>query len=352
MIYRLAAFFLVLALSAPSHADQAAPTWQLQASGVKASLRGLCVVDANVVWASGTNGTVIRTEDTGKQWRDVSVTEASELDFRDVHAFDARNAIVISAGQPAKVYQTSDGGETWTHRYTHPNKRSFFDALSFWDKKHGIAMSDPVDDRVLLIETRDGGRTWVELPPSRRPLKERGEAGFAASGTNMCVLLDRVYIALGGGEAGQAEPQSRIVYSFDRAKSWHVAQVPIRRGPSRGIFSLAFADIRNGVAVGGDYKDPTEATHNVAITTDGGKTWTRPNGTPPRGFRSCVAVREMGKVVVWVAVGPTGSDYSLDGGQNWKSVSGIGFHAVRFSPDTSSGFAVGADSRVARWFGN
>lgn len=106
-------------------------------------------------------------------------------------------------------------------------------------------MSDPIDDRVLLIETMDAGKTWSELPVSRRPQRYSGEAGFAASGTNMTVISDRVYIALGGGHEGQRESTSRIVYSFDRARTWNTAVVPVSRGPSSGIFSIAFADITN-----------------------------------------------------------------------------------------------------------
>ena len=346
----LAIAFACLLVSPPAVVAEP-PTWETQKTGVDASLRGLCVVDAKVIWASGTEGTVLRTDDGGKDWLVVSVDGATELDFRDIHAFDAKNAIVLSAGQPARVYQTSDGGESWTQRFEHPNKKSFFDSLSFFDDKHGIAMSDPVDDHVLLIETKDGGATWSELPASRRPKKERGEAGFAASGTNMCVMADQAYIALGGGEEGQTEDSSRIVYSMDRAQTWNVAKVPIPRGPSSGIFSIAFADIGNGVAVGGDYKNPKKTAGNIAITKDGGKTWTRPTGKPPRGFRSGVGVREMGELVVWVAVGTTGSDYSVDGGQNWIPVANVELHAVQFSPDVSAGFASGPKGRIAKWIG-
>ena len=163
----------------------------MQTTGVKASLRGLCVVDNNVVWASGTGGTVIRTSDGGENWLNVSVAEAGELDFRDIQAFDAKRAVILSAGQPARVYKTVDGGESWKKVFEHPNEKSFFDALSFWDQKHGIAMSDPIDGHVLLIETLDGGATWKELPLANRPKILRGEGGFAASGTNMIVFGDR-----------------------------------------------------------------------------------------------------------------------------------------------------------------
>lgn len=326
--------------------------WQIQQSGTSASLRGLCVVNDTVVWTSGAEGTVIRTEDAGKNWLKVSVDGADKLDFRDIHAFDAQRAVVISAGQPARVYRTEDGGKSWTKRFEHPNEKSFFDAVSFWDDKHGIAMSDPIDDRVLLIETLDGGKTWKELTSERRPVAQRGEGGFAASGTNMRVIgRQTVLIALGSAEKDQQVKSSRIVFSGDRSKTWSATQVPMPRNPSSGIFSMAFADQKHGIVVGGDYLKQEVAEGNIALTGDGGKTWSKPPGTPPRGYRSGVAYAEQSGKQILVAVGPSGTDISSDGGQNWRAVSDQGFHAVQFAPDRKSGWASGAEGRIAYWIG-
>ena len=125
--------------------------------------------------------TLLAFESPRQHWQNVSVPDAEKLDFRDLHAFDSETAVLLTAGQPARVYRTDNGGSTWALQFEHPNKESFFDAISFFDNQHGIAMSDPVDDRVLLIETLDGGKIWKELAAQRRPLKERGEAGFASS---------------------------------------------------------------------------------------------------------------------------------------------------------------------------
>ncbi len=350
---------LLLALSVDGQefllAQDQGPTsspWQMQNSGTQASLRGLCVVNADVVWASGSGGTVIRTEDAGATWLPVSVDGADQLDFRDIHAVDARGALVLSAGQPARVYRTVDGGKSWTLCFEHPNEKSFFDAMSFWDDQHGIAMSDPIDDRVLLIETLDGGKTWNELPPQRRPTVRRGEAGFAASGTNMCVIgSDRVLIALGGAEKDQQEKSSRVVISKDRGKTWFSSDVPMPRTQTSGIFSMAFVNQDSGIVVGGDFKNPEVADGNIALTRDGGKTWTKPKGKGPRGYRSGVACAKLSGKDYLIAVGPGGTDISTDGGDTWTAASDEGFHAVQFSPDGRSGWASGADGRIARWNG-
>ena len=323
--------------------------WQMQSTGVDASLRGLCVVDANVVWSSGSGGTVIRSVDGGVNWENVSVAEAKELDFRDIHAFDQERAVILSAGQPARVYKTVDGGKNWKQVFEHPNEKSFFDALSFWDEKHGVAMSDPIDGQILLIETKDGGNSWSELTKTSRPKAKRGEGGFAASGTNMVVFGDSCLIALGSAEKDQQEKTSRVVYSADRGKSWQEAIVPMPRNQTSGMFSMAFTDSVRGIVVGGDYQKQKLVEGNIALTLDAGRTWQKPTGSPPRGYRSGVAYVKRGDPQKLVAVGPMGTDVSNDGGQNWTGACDTGFHAVAFTTDGSAGWASGSDGRIGKW---
>lgn len=325
--------------------------WRMLTSGVDASLRGLCVVDANVLWVSGTDNTVLRSVDGGESFENVSLSVDEALDFRDIHAFDADHAVILSAGQPARVYVTDNGGRDWSMSFEHPDERAFFDALSFWNRNDGIAMSDPIDGRVLLIKTSDGGKTWFELGDVRRPKSLIGEAGFAASGTNMRVLGNGVvHIALGGATEDKIATTSRVVSSYDGASVWTSSLVPVPRSASAGIFSMAFDSAGNGVAVGGDYKRPELQTGNIALTNDGGKTWLKPSGTSPLGFRSGVAVREHGDQRLWVTVGTNGTDLSRDDGNSWQPASETGFHAVQFVGQ--AGFASGSDGRIAKWVGD
>ncbi len=71
--------------------------WEIQDSGTSADLRGISV-DGGVAWASGSNGTVLRTEDGGYLWQACAVPPGAEhLDFRGIQAFDADTAIVMSS---------------------------------------------------------------------------------------------------------------------------------------------------------------------------------------------------------------------------------------------------------------
>jgi photosystem II stability/assembly factor-like uncharacterized protein len=232
----------------------------------------------------------------------------------------------------------------------------FLDAMAFWDDNHGMAFGDPIDGRLVILKTHDGSRTWSAAAREQRPQTLPGEAGFAASGTCLCLQGDRVFIGLGGDHADVLSdtaatarpPRARILMSPDRGRSWQVAETPLRAGAASGIFSIAFADERHGVAVGGTYDDPADKTGNICITADGGRSWVRP-ASPPRGYRSCVVVvrRE-----AWarrprlLAIGKTGSDYSTDLGQTWKPLDNEGFYAVDCSGDGETVVAVGAEGRI------
>jgi photosystem II stability/assembly factor-like uncharacterized protein len=317
------------------------PDFFPQTSGTTARLRGVSAVSAKVAWASGSNGTYLKTIDGGATWQAATVPGAESLDFRDVEAFDASTAYLLSIGEgeKSKIFKTTDGGRSWKLQFTNSNPKAFFDAMAFWDAKRGIAFSDPVDGRFLIIRTDDGGATWREarnIPPALPD-----EAAFAASGT--CITVqgrNNVWIGTGGGAA-------RVFRSIDGGETWQVSATPIPSGqPSSGIFSIAFKDAMNGVIVGGDYRKEGEAIDNVATTADGGRTWNLVKGSLPGGFRSGVSYTT-GMVV---AVGPKGSDYSLDGGANWNSFGSEGFHAISFAR-SGAGWAVGEGGRVGKFMG-
>ena len=299
-----------------------------------------------VAWASGSNGTYARTTDGGATWQAAVVPGAAQLDFRDVQAVDANTAFLLSIGpgEASKIYKTTDGGSHWTLQFTNHNPKAFFDAFAFWDALTGIAMSDPVDGRFILIKTTDGGATWKELRHENLPPAIEGDGAFAASGT--CIAVQgKKNVWFGSGGAATA----RVFRSTDGGDTWKVAATPITAGnASSGVFSIAFKDARNGVIVGGDYKKENETGDNVATTTDGGATWTRAKGPRPSGFRSAIAYVPGTRGPMLVAVGPSGSDYSVDNGASWVSLDATGVHAASFA-GVDAGWAVGEGGRVAKY---
>jgi hypothetical protein len=140
---------------------------------------------------------------------------------------------------------------------------------------------------------------------------------------------------------------ARVFHSKDRGLSWTVATTSMRNdGPSAGIFSLAFADARHGIAVGGDYSKDTEDRQNIALTSDGGRTWSAPPGGGPKGFRSAVAWLPGRKL--WIVTGTSGSDVSIDGGKTWRLFDSGAYHAMSFV-NSGDGWAVGSQGRIARF---
>ena len=85
--------------------------WTLETSNTTADLRGIHSIGGGVAWASGTNGTVLRTEDGGYLWQSCTVPPGAEkLDFRGIQAFDANTAIVMSSGKGDLVAAIQDYG--------------------------------------------------------------------------------------------------------------------------------------------------------------------------------------------------------------------------------------------------
>ena len=314
-----------------------AQTWTVQQTGVTARLRGISAVSDTVVWASGTNGTVLRTTNGGDTWAAVNVPGAADLDFRDVDAFSDRVAYTLSIGngEASRIYKTVDGGQSWTLQLANEDPNVFLDAMAFWSEGGGIAYSDSIDGAFVIFRTLDG-KTWDRIPAGSLPPALPGEGAYAASGTNVAVHGDHVWIGT---------TASRVLHSPDRGRTWTVARTPVASGEATGIFSIAFRDARVGIAVGGNYQKETEAADNGAVTSDGGKTWRLSTGLA--GYRSAAAYRP-GSKGTWVAAGPGGIDITEDDGETWRALDGAGGHAIAFSPTGRVAWITGDKGRIAR----
>lgn len=326
-------------------AAQPPSTWISQPSPVSERLRGVSAASDTVAWASGNKGTIVRTTDGGSTWARVVVPGAESLDFRDIEAFGAGTAYVlaIGPGDASRIYKTGDGGKSWTMQFTNPDARAFYDAIAFWDEQTGIAVGDPVDGRFTILRTADGGRTWKPVPAANIPEALPGDGAFAASGTCLTVYGDRHAWFGTGGSA-----RARVYRSADQGLTWAVAETPIMAGnASSGVFSLAFADAEHGVAVGGDYRLERESGDNLAVTSDGGMTWTFAGSTRLRSFRSAVAYVPGSKGRRLIAVGPGGTDLSADSGRTWTPLGEEGYHALSIAPGGRTAWAVGEQGRIA-----
>jgi photosystem II stability/assembly factor-like uncharacterized protein len=334
----------LLSAIATASAMTTVQAWQPTPSGTTAELRGLSVVSDKVAWASGAKGTVLRTVD-GARWQAMQVPDADKIDFRDIHAIDAKTAIVMGAGPGAasRIYRTIDGGTTWKLMTTNQVAEGFWDAMAFWDKDHGILFGDPVKGSFQVYVTKDGGASWQEVAAKGLEAMPN-EGAFAASGTCLTVAgTNDAWIATGGSAT------SRVFHSADRGKTWRAVSTPIPAGaPARGVFSVAFPNPKEGFAAGGDYKETQMGGINGARTEDGGATWT-PVTVQPTGYMSVVAPVP-GAPRALVAAGLAGSGYSQDGGKSWIELDRTPVNTVGFATPTS-GWAVGPKGLVMKYIG-
>ncbi|MFI6469567.1 WD40/YVTN/BNR-like repeat-containing protein [Streptomyces sp. NPDC050516] len=335
---------LAAALTVPAQAHgHGGPAWELKDTKTDARFRGLAAVSRSTAWVAGTKGTVLRTSDGGRSWRNVSPAGAAGLEFRDVEAFDGRRAVVlaIGEGEASRVYRTEDGGATWSESFRNTDPKAFYDCLTFLDPRHGLAVSDPVDGRYRILSTADGGRSWNVLPDEGMPAAQPGEAGFAASGQCLVSSGPRdVWLATGGGATG------RVLHSSDRGLTWTAAESTIPAGdPARGVFGLAFRDRTHGIAVGGDYRAGQPSPQAAAVTGNGGRAW-RQAATPVAAYRSGVAWLPHSRSSA-LAVGPTGTDLTRDGGRTWRTVDTGSYDTVDCTADGGC-WAAGEQGRVAR----
>jgi photosystem II stability/assembly factor-like uncharacterized protein len=341
------ALALVLAAGFAGNVHAQAATVAAQESGVTVQLRGISAVDAAVAWATGREGTVLRTVDGGAHWQATHVPGAEKLDFRDVEGFDADTAVVLSIGPGAdsRVYRTDDGGRSWTLALQNTDPRAFFDCMAF-DGERGWMLGDPVDGAFQVYATDDGGRSWT-LQAGVMPPAAKDEAAFAASGTCIATTPWGGRMAVGGGGAARAFVGAGDAGGNGKgavATAWTAHATPMpARVPAAGIFSAAPAG-GDMLLVGGDFEHET-APGSASLAQRQGDGSLKVSALPDlRGYRSGVACAGNAHPRC-VAVGPSGVDVLVDG--RWQPLSDTGYDAVDLAAD-GNGWASGAKGRIAR----
>ena len=302
-------------------------------SGRNVSIRGLSVVDEQVIWCSGSKGSVARSTDGGRHFSWHTVPGYEQRDFRDIHAFDTRTALIMGIGEPAVILKTKDGGQTWQKVFEDSTSGMFLDAMEFDRKGKGVVIGDPVAGYLFRADSKDFGDTWSR---NRKPVEmEKGEAFFASSGTNIQATGKRKhpYLFVSGGVL------SRLYYKGK------VYPLPLLQGKeSTGANSIAIRG-RKAVVVGGDYLRDRDTNGNCILVELHRKPVFGPAQKTPAGYRSCVTY--LSKKVL-LSCGINGVDISYDQGLNWASVSKLSFHAVQVARRGKAVLLAGPGGKIAR----
>ena len=300
-------------------------------SGTKTSLRGLSVVDENIIWASGSNGMVARSVDGGVNFIWSQVPNFEKKDFRDIEAFDSNTAIIMCIAEPAYILKTIDGGNNWKTVFFDSTKGMFLDAMHFKDDKNGIVIGDPINDKPYLAVTKNGGDTWsTELTFEPQTLHDK-EAFFASSGTNIFMQKNKYYYVSGG-------------VSSNFYKNDEKFEMPILQGiQSTGANSIAIHK-NKAIIVGGDFTKDSSTNQNCVLVNLKNIQFSTAI-TPPTGYRSCVIFITKNKAI---SCGLNGIDVSDDAGLNWKKISNEGFHVVQKAKKGNAIFLAGSKGRIAK----
>jgi hypothetical protein len=331
-------FLFCLLISLFATAQQ--PTIKILESGKRISIRGLSVVSDKIIWASGSGGNVARSTDGGNTFTWMKVPGYEKNDFRDIEAFDENTAVIMGITTPAVILKTKDGGKNWKKVFEDTTKGAFFDAMAFSVNNHGTLVGDPLNNKVFLAYTSDGGDNW-EVPVYQKSYPgttaKEGEAFFASSGTNIAMLgISNHSIMVSGGKA------SRLFTGVSEDS------LPIMQGKeSTGANSVAVYNGKKIVIVGGDFTKDTVSNNNFVLTDLdlwNPMKYSIPK-TPPHGYRSCVIFLSEKKLLT---CGTSGIDISKDGGMNWELISKESFHVCQKAKKGKAVFLAGSGGRIAK----
>ena len=222
----------------------------------------------------------------------VGPPELTGLQFRDVEATSDRHAVILSVGNgtDSRIYVTDDGGGSWTWpSATRTGRRS----TTAWRSVRRSAGSPSA----TRSTERSGSR---RRPTAATPGRSSTPPGCRRLGRRVRVRGQRHLsqrrpepddlprLGRGGRAAGPRQPGRRSFLVGDHGAT--------AKGAAAGTFSVRFRDRRNGIALGGDFGNPTSNLGNAAWSDDGGSTWDGPRcrrpgtgpGRPgyPRGRRA------------------------------------------------------------------
>ncbi len=296
--------------------------------------RGLYAVNSNVIWASGSKGSVYRSVNNGNSWKQGSPASFPTRDFRDIHAWSRRRAVVMSSGDSAVILATRNGGKSWTLVYENNTPGIFLDGMDFNGTK-GACLGDPMPNSLergktafLVLLSDNRGMRWKEIWTSGNGILQPGEAAFAASGTSIDYRKgskhDTVVWVSGGGMHPRLFRSTRLGADVLMSDSNQIVQLPSKGGEGWGAYTMTLAG-NYGVILGGHYKFFRQGDSTAA--------WLNPStgrfelaDSFPNGYRSGSCYDP--NTGYFYCTGTNGTNISRNHGRTWEPFSAVGGNAV------------------------
>lgn len=206
--------------------------------GYRNNFYGVVIPDDNrrVVWAVGSGGRIIRSEDAGDTW---SIQKApTRKHLQDIAALDSTTALVV--GDEGTVLVTGDAGQTWTG--VEVPIREFGDQLLQAYVEAGSNRWWITGTFGTVLRSLDSGQTWEMVHPE-----------VDVAWNDLTVAPDGTVWVV--GEFG------RLRRSGDGGETWEDVNIDTEIS----LMSIAFADENNAVVVG--------LSGSIARSSDGGLSW-------------------------------------------------------------------------------
>lgn len=259
--------------------------------------RGI-TADKSFIYVSTNDGKVFKINPKTKKSIQLNNFDNTGGELRDIELVNHQILTMQSGDSGLIINLSANQG--------HDFDSVFLDGMDFYGKS-GFMMGDPINDTFSLFFTINNGKTWG--PCLGKIHAEKGEVGFAASGSTVHCLNDSTFMFVSGGL------KSRIFISSNHGDSWKDSPIPFPASESTGPFSITCFGKEHFIAVGGDYKLPNDSLLTCFISTNGGKSWVEPIKRP-LGYRSCIIAHKN----LLFTCGTNGLDYSLDGGMRWTNI--------------------------------
>ncbi len=141
-------------------ASRSISQWQTYQTPVQSRFSDVCVVNQNIIWASGE--TVVRTTNGGVSWI-IAGTGLPAVQFYHIAAIDENNAWVTGgAFSGGQIFRTTNGGINWVEQtYSQPY---WINGIHFFNANTGVFLRDPLNppsnDTAGFFITRNGGLNW------------------------------------------------------------------------------------------------------------------------------------------------------------------------------------------------
>jgi photosystem II stability/assembly factor-like uncharacterized protein len=270
-------------------------------------------VNANVGWAAGKAGTIIRTTNGGAAWTAQLGGDPQNraANVRLIRFVDERHgwAVQGTPGSTEKLLHTSDG-ESWEEIGTPP--RGVTD-IAFTSTTLGFAATDPPTGSSysgLIYRTTDGGRTWNEIWTCNAKVSLGGlnkQVGCRIAQFHFVTPTVGYAAAKSIGFGMGSEPPPMLAKTTDGGESWEAMLGP-GTVDKDGVTTVFFLNDQTGFA--------RLTSDKLHMTSDGGRTWRGIVASPG------IDIRFADPGVGWgVEVGrldPTVS-FTTDGGARWNS---------------------------------